>query len=544
MNQAIPWSDALAAYGRRAHAPACALDVDEGELLARYHPDEQEAGHVLLRVGPNRGTRCARELAELLHARPLVDDADLAAAPSLECDVLVIGAGGAGCIAALSAAAAGARVMLATKLALGDGNTVMAEGGMQAAVAPEDSLQRHFDDTWRAGRFAGVPALVATLVREGPDALRWLIQHGMSFDLARGEAPFATLRRKVAGGTTFPRIHSFRDLTGLEMMRVLREAVALEPRISSRAHVPAIELLSEGYGSRRCRGAVLYDSREQRFVMVRAGAVVLATGGAGRLHMQGFPTSNHLGATADGLVLAYRIGARLTDIDSHQYHPTGLAWPSRLHGQLVSEAARSAGARLLNGRGERFVNELSARDIVSAAILRECHESRGVERDGQRGVLLDLPGLLRESPEILANDLVALSHLAERAAIDPHAEPLLVQPTLHYQNGGVRIDCDGASDVCGLYCAGEVAGGIHGRNRLMGNALLELVVFGRRAGTAAARCARSTGARSGGVGHLRGFQRELAQACVTICAAPKLFPDSANWQLVVERGSAGAVRNI
>ena len=490
----------------------------------------------MLAIGPDRGASCPAELVELLQSRPLIDDVDLAGAPTTDADVLVVGAGGAGCIAALTAAAAGARVLLVTKLELGDGNTVMAEGGMQAAVGPEDSLQRHFEDTLRGGHFAGVRELAATLVTEGPDALRWLIRQGMSFDMEAGPSLFGTLRRKPAGGTTAARIHSFRDLTGLEMMRVLREAVALESRITVLRQRPVIELLSEGHGARRCVGAVLYDLSTHGFMLVHAGAVILTTGGAGRLHLQGAPTSNHFGATADGLVLAYRMGARLVDLDSFQYHPTGLAWPSRLAGQLVTEAARSAGAHLINGHGQRFVPELSPRDVVAAAVLRECAEGRGIERDGQLGVLLDLPGLLHAQPDLLKADLISLAHLAERAGVDPRDEPLLVYPTLHYQNGGLRIDPDGATDVPGLYCAGELAGGIHGKNRLMGNALLELVVFGRRAGRAAATWARSVEIRAGGVGHLRAWQRELATLPqVPSGTAPRLFPAAASFDLASDR---------
>ncbi|MGD7413260.1 FAD-binding protein, partial [Ralstonia pseudosolanacearum] len=219
---------------------------------------------------------------------------------------------------------------------------------------------------------------------------------------------------------------------------------------------------------------------------VLARAVVLATGGAGRLHLEGFATSNHYGATADGLVIAYRAGARLTDVDSFQYHPTGIAWPRHLAGGLVSEAARSLGARLVNGLGERFVDELAPRDVVAAAILRECENGRGIGRDGVTGVFLDTPDLLARQPDVLHTHLLSLAHLAKTCGIDPAREPLLVYPTLHYQNGGVVISPDGLTGVPGLYAAGEVTGGIHGRNRLMGNALLDIIAFGRRAGRHAA----------------------------------------------------------
>ncbi|MEE7548803.1 FAD-binding protein, partial [Xanthomonas sp. Kuri4-1] len=370
-----------------------------------------------------------------------------------------------------------ASVILANKLRIGDSNTVMAEGGIQAAVGDDDSLQRHYDDTVKGGHGAAARELVAQMVGDGPATIRWLIQLGMSFDLERDPAQAGRLLRKRAGGTTAARILCHRDFTGLEMMRVLREAVELQRAITLMNRCPAVELLSNGQGD--CVGAVLYDLERRRLLMVRARAVVLATGGSGRLHLQDFATSNHYGATADGLVLAYRLGARLRELDSFQYHPTGVAHPRHLAGGLISEAVRSAGAHLVNGLGERFVDELLPRDVVAAAILRECAEGRGIERDGQLGVFLDTPGLLAREPDILQR-LVSLKHLAYKCGLDPAQEPLLIHPTLHYQNGGAEIDRDGATGVAGLYCAGEVAGGIHGRNRLMGNALLDIICFGRR----------------------------------------------------------------
>jgi succinate dehydrogenase / fumarate reductase flavoprotein subunit/L-aspartate oxidase len=287
---------------------------------------------------------------------------------------------------------------------------------------------------------------------------------------------------------------------------------------------------------------VIYSLYLRRYVMVRAGAVIMATGGAGRLHLNGFPTSNHLGATADGLVLAYRLGARLRETASFQYHPTGVAWPDALRGQLISEAARSLGAQIMNGRGERFVEELAPRDVVAAAILREIGEGRAVEREGCTGVFLDTPGLERAKPGVLANSLVSLLHLAHKSGSDPAAEPMLVTPTLHYQNGGIAIGPDGATDVAGLWCAGEASGGIHGRNRLMGNALLELVVFGRRAGASAA-----AGARSGrlpgraNLNHVADWRRALVAAGLPLdMRAPMLFPPVAGFNIVTDRAPGRA----
>lgn len=212
--------------------------------------------------------------------------------------------------------------MLAAKLRIGDSNTVMAEGGIQAAVGSDDSIGQHYNDTLRAGHGAGRPDLVARLTSDGPEAIRWLIGLGAAFDL---DDSGTRLARKRAGGTRTPRILSHRDFTGLEIMRVLRETVELDRRIAVLNRAPAVELLTDDNGA--CAGAVLYDVEQGRLRPVLARAVVLATGGAGRLHLEGFATSNHYGATADGLVIAYRAGARLTDVDSFQYHPTGIAWP-------------------------------------------------------------------------------------------------------------------------------------------------------------------------------------------------------------------------
>ncbi|WP_429932748.1 FAD-binding protein [Agrobacterium vitis] len=500
------------------------------ELLEGFHPDHGDDAACRLRVGANSGDLCHPALARIVEGNSLIGDVDLAAIEPVTTDLLVIGGGGGGVAAVLAARKAGADVILATKLRVGDSNTVMAEGGIQAAVGEEDSLQHHFDDTLKGGHNAADPDLVSQMVGLAPEAIRWLIELGVSFDLQESALPGARLMRKRAGGTTVPRILSYRDFTGLEIMRVLREAVELDPGVTIMNRHPAVELLSDDRG--HCAGAVLYDLEHKVFRVVRARAVVLATGGAGRLHLQGFATSNHYGATADGLALAYRIGCRLRDLDSFQYHPTGVAWPKHLAGGLISEAARSAGAKLVNGLGERFIDELAPRDVVTAAILRECAEGRGIMRDGLIGVFLDTPTLLAEQPDLLSKQLVSLAHLAHRCGIDPVQEPMLIHPTLHYQNGGVEIDRNGATGVSGLYCAGEVTGGVHGRNRLMGNALLDILVFGRQAGRAAAAHPGTPLTDRIGLEHVRNWQRELTHAgMLDGPCSPILYPAYGNFDL-------------
>ena len=533
MTAGIPYEEARKRYRPGVTPP---VRSDEGAveaLLKGFHPDHGPNARVALAVGVDRGAPCQLDLARHLQANALIDDVDLAGAQLVTTDVLIIGGGGGGCAAALTAAKQGVQVILATKLRLGDSNTVMAEGGIQAAVGEDDSPQLHFEDTLRAGHFCGEPELVAQMVMDGPDVIRWLIRLGMMFDLEEDRPIGGNLMRKKPGGGSAARILCYRDYTGLEMMRVLREAVDLESRITVWNRCPAVELLSDERG--RCAGAVIYNLEWRAFQLVRARAVILATGGAGRLHLNGFATSNHYGATADGLVLAYRLGARLRELDSFQYHPTGIAYPPHLAGGLISEAARSAGAKLINGEGERFVDELEPRDVVAAAILRECAQGRGISRDGQIGVFLDTPTLEIQNPGILSKRLVMVGHLGRKCGQDAAQEPFLVYPTLHYQNGGVTIDRHGSTSVPGLYCVGEVAGGIHGRNRLMGNALLDVLSMGRRAGAHAAESGRGILVSRAGVGHVHAWQRELTLAGLPLHAkAPLLFPG--HFDLLVEAG--------
>ncbi|MWL91317.1 FAD-binding protein [Cupriavidus sp. SW-Y-13] len=549
MPAGISFEDARKRYRPGAVPTIRSDDTSVDDLLKGYHPDHGINARVALSIGVNRGEPCQPDLARYLQANALIDDIDIAGAQVISTDVLIIGGGGGGCAAALVAAKQGAQVILATKLRLGDSNTVMAEGGIQTAVGEDDSPQLHFEDTLRAGHFCGEPELVAQMVMDGPDVIRWLIQLGVMFDLEEGRPMGGNLLRKKPGGASAARILSYRDYTGLEMMRVLREAVDLDPAVDVWNRCPAVELLSDERGG--CAGAVIYNLESRAFVLVRTRAVILATGGAGRLHLNAFPTSNHYGATADGLVLAYRIGARLRELDSFQYHPTGIAYPAHLAGGLISEAARSAGAKLINGEGDRFVDELKPRDVVASAILRECAQGRGIDRDGQTGVFLDTPTLEMENPGILAKRLVTLRHLARKCGHDAAAEPFLVYPTLHYQNGGVAIDKDGATSVPGLFCVGEVTGGIHGRNRLMGNALLDILSMGRRAAAKAAEFGAGAKASRAGIGHVHAWQRELTLAGLPLhVKAPQLFPGYAHFDLRVDAalrrgkwgGAGGGVR--
>ncbi|MBF0471804.1 MAG: FAD-dependent oxidoreductase, partial [Gammaproteobacteria bacterium] len=344
MNNGTPYTDALAAYRKGEERVVRESDETLETLLDGYHPDYTIGSMAELEVGANRGERCHRQLAELLQSDSRIDEAALAGVEVIETDVLVVGGGGAGCTAAITAAAHGAKVMLVTKLKLGDSNTVMAEGGIQASIQPTDTPQMHYDDTLRAGHDLSDKDLVEMLVMSGPDVIRWLIQHGMQFDVSK----YGDLLTRKPGGASAPRVVFYRDYTGLEMMRVLRES-ARNSGVTIRELSPVVELLSDDNGG--CNGAVLSTLSRDAYTIVHARSVILATGGIGRLHLNDFPTSNHFGATGDGLVLAYRLGAKLRELDTFQYHPTGLAFPCHMGGTLITEGVRSAGVNLLNANG-------------------------------------------------------------------------------------------------------------------------------------------------------------------------------------------------
>src|SRR5213592_4611727 len=499
------------------HSPA-----ERDTLIKKYHPDHRENAYRPIKFGPNAGDKTVRELAALLEGDSPVS-AELDLAPNYSVDVLVVGGGGAGCAAALHAHAHGAQVLLATKLRLGDSNTVMAQGGIQIAITKEDSPVQHFLDTLKGGHMKNDHRLLKTMVEEGPTIAKWLLDLGVLFD----RDPDGNLHVKKGGGSSKPRLLTCSDYTGLEIMRVLKDEV-LNKKIQLLEFSAAVELLSDGEGT--CTGAVLQDLDNKRFVVVVAKAVILATGGIGRLHIQGFPTSNHYGATGDALPMAYRMGAKLLQIDTFQYHPSGAVYPEQLIGALVTEGIRSEGGHLVNAKGERFVNEMDTRDVVSSSIIRECEEGRGIRTmSGRIGVWLDTPLLEAEhGPGTLEKHFPAMMLQFERFGIDISKDPVLIYPTLHYQNGGVKIDTNSETNVRNLFVAGEASGGLHGRNRLMGNSLLDLMVFGKRSGlTAAARVAAMPQGKLT-VGHLKGFRAEAKkQGSASGVVSPMLFPDYA-----------------
>ncbi len=499
-------------------------------LVSEFHPDCRKEYFRKLRIGPNKGSLAPDEIADLLEGNSRInpdevnlDDVDY------DVDVLVIGCGGAGGAAALLAEENGARVLLATKLRLGDANTIGAQAGTQAADRPNDSPILHYLDVMGGGHFTNDPDLVEALVKDAPGAIRWLESLGVNWD----KEPDGSYHELSGGGTCRRRMHSCRDYTGLEEMRVIRDEIR-QRHIHGRTldfveFQPAIELILDD--KRQVAGAILMNLETREMTIVRAKAVVIATGGTGRIHIQGFPTTNHYGATADGLVLAYRVGCPLIHIDTMQYHPTGAAFPVQILGLLITEKVRTLGAQVINRDGDQFVHPLEARDTEASAIIRECKQrGKGVTTPtGEVGVWLDSPMIdIIRGKGTIARELPAMVRQFARFDIDITKEPMLVYPTLHYQNGGIMIKADASTPVPGLFAAGECEGGVHGRNRLIGNSTLDLFVFGRRAGKSAAKWAKEVKLGKLTLDHVRKWQREIKEAGLeSRPVSPMLLPNYA-----------------
>jgi len=499
------------------------MTAEEKEnLLAHFHPDYKQEEFELLKVGPNKGQKVPKELAAVLQGNPRINEMQIDLNKiDYDVDVLVIGGGGAGSSAAIEAYRAGANVMIVTKLRIGDANTMMAEGGIQAADKPNDSPVQHYLDAFGGGHFAAKPELLKKLVFDAPEAIQWLNELGVEFD----KMPDGTMVTTHGGGTSRKRMHAAKDYSGAEIMRTLRDEV-LNCNIPVVDFTAAIEIIKDSEG--KAAGAVLLNMETGDILIARAKTVIIATGGAGRMHYQGFPTSNHYGATADGLVLAYRAGAKLMYADSLQYHPTGAAYPEQIFGALVTEKVRSLGAKLINVDGEAFMHPLETRDVSAASIIRECSEhGKGVHTPDGIGIWLDTPMIeLKNGEGTIEKRIPAMLRMFGKYGIDIRKEPILIYPTLHYQNGGIEISENGMSDVENLYVAGEAVGGIHGRNRLMGNSLLDIIVFGRSAGKQAAAKAKEVTLGELNVDHAKAYAKEMADAgIVSELRSPKLLPN-------------------
>jgi succinate dehydrogenase / fumarate reductase flavoprotein subunit/L-aspartate oxidase len=389
-------------------------------------------------------------------------------------DVLVVGSGASGLAAAVAAADAGARVAVATKSTLQANNSSKAQGGIQAAVGSDDSPERHAEDVWRSSHETADRRLVEVLTGEGPGAIQWLEQLGVEF--TREGSGYRLAR---CGGATAKRLLQVGDRTGHAITKALRRAFERGSGTAF-ADAPLRSLTATSNGWRARCGDHEID----------AGTVVLAAGGRCYAEAQARHelSTNHPNATGEVTQLAVGLGAETRDLDALQYHPNGGAWPANLQGYSIPETTRAYGAVLLNADGAEFTDSLGPRDVVAQAIVEEVERGHGVETpDGRPAVYLDTT---RISPADAELSLPYMLRRYRQAGIDPLREPLLTYPVLHYQNGGLVISPDAETTLEGLYACGEIAGGTHGRNRMMGNSLLECVVFGRRAGRASAAKAR------------------------------------------------------
>src|SRR5689334_16904263 len=385
-------------------------------------------------------------------------------------DVLVIGSGASGLAAAVSADRSGARVAVATKGSLQSCNSAKAQGGIQAALGEDDSPEIHADDVWRSSHETADRKLVDVLTSEAPSAIHWLEELGVEFTRENGGYRLAR-----CGGASRKRLLQVGDRTGHAITKALRDAVeGSSTEVLTKA--PLLELERSNGGWRARVGD--HD--------LEAATVVLAAGGRcyREAEERGELSTNHPGATGEVTQVALGLGAEARDLDALQYHPNGGAWPGGMQGYSIPETTRAYGAVLLNADGEEFTDSLGPRDVVAQAIVDEVVNGRGVETpDGRPAVYLDTARISAHDAEL------SLPYMLRRyraGGIDPLTEKILTYPVLHYQNGGLVIDTSAETTLEGVYACGEIAGGTHGRNRMMGNSLLECVVFGRRAVRAAA----------------------------------------------------------
>jgi succinate dehydrogenase/fumarate reductase flavoprotein subunit len=522
---------------RKDYTPP-ALSKEGREEVLKLHPDFAPGGKRKISIGPNKDEIGPTEVVDLLEAYPLIEphEVDLSRT-DYSPEILIIGGGLAGTTAALWANNSGIAskdILLANKLRHGDANSIMAEGGTQAADRSNDSLLKHYIDTMGGGHFANKPDVLRALVEDAPFIMQWLLKLGAMID-REDNGDFV---EKWGGGTSARRLHSCRDYTGLEEFRAIRDEFRSR-EIPFIEHYPAVELLTDG--ENRVTGTILWNIETGEYKIVRAKATILATGGFGRLHIRGFPTTNHYGATCDGVVLAYHAGAKLRDVDTVQYHPTGAAYPIQIVGYLLTEKLRSTGAQPVNKDGEAFVFPLEPRDVEASTFIRECYVRNNgiVTPTGLRGVWLDTPLIeLKNGEGYIEKAFPGMKRMFDRFDIDMRKDPVLVFPTLHYQNGGVETDPWGKTSLEGLWVAGEVSGGVHGKNRLMGNSTLDTMVFGRRAGISTAeyiKLGKSAGKLT--LEHTKRYVKQLKEAGIkTKRRAPILLPEY--------RGKAALARMI
>jgi succinate dehydrogenase/fumarate reductase flavoprotein subunit len=511
---------------RNMDNPFKAMSMKERErILSKYHPDYMEGTKRELRIGIDKGKLFYNGIAELLEAKPVLNsnDVDLSKI-DYDVDLLIIGGGGAGTVASLFAYESGIdldKILIVTKLRHGDANSMMAQGGIQAADRPKDNPALHYLDIYGGGHFTNKPELARALALDAPGIIRWHEDLGVMYD-RQEDGEFL---EESGGGTCRNRMHSCKDYSGMEIMRNIRDE-ARNMEIPVLEFCPIVELIMDD--KNQVAGGVAFNLETYEYYVIRAKATILATGGSGRLHLSNYPTTNHYGATGDGLIMAYHANANLIDLDTIQIHPTGDAYPEPIVGVLSTEKIRGLGAIPVNANGDPFVFPLEPRDVESAALIRECRENRGITTPtGMPGVWLDTPMI-----EIIHGEGTIQKRLAgevrkfKRFGIDITQYPILVYPTLHYQNGGVEINEKTQTRVKGLFAAGEVSGGVHGKNRLMGNSLLDFNVFGRRAGIYAAKYIKKAKIGKLTLNHLDKYNKELDKANIkSKKTSPILLPE-------------------
>ena len=495
------------------------------KILSECHPDYMDGTRRELRVGVDKGVVFYNGIADLLEAKSVVNpkDVDLSKV-DYDVDLLIIGGGGAGTVASLFAYESGVsldKILIVTKLRHGDANSMMAQGGIQAADRPEDNPALHYLDIYGGGHFTNKPELARALALDAPYIINWHEELGVMYDRdEKGE--FLELS---GGGTCRNRMHSAKDYTGMELLRNIRDK-ARNLEIPVLEFCPIVELIMDDKG--QVAGGIAFNLETYEYYVIRAKATILATGGSGRLHLCNYPTTNHYGATGDGIVMAYHVGAHLRDLDTIQIHPTGDAYPEPIVGILSTEKIRGLGAIPVNKDGDPFVFPLEPRDVESASFIKECKSGKGiVTPTGMPGVWLDTPMIdIIHGEGTIAERLAGEVRKFKRFNIDITKHPILVYPTLHYQNGGVEINEKTETEVPGLFAAGEISGGVHGKNRLMGNSLLDYNVFGRRAGIYAAKYIKKVKIGKLTLDHLNKYEKMLQKERVTPDkTAPIIIPE-------------------
>ncbi|NHK32201.1 MAG: FAD-binding protein [Asgard group archaeon] len=495
------------------------------DVLNKYHPDFIKEQKTKLQFGVSKGQVVPLEIARILETKSILNPktVDLTKI-DYDTDILIIGGGGSGANAALWAIKSGVKpenILIVTKLRMGDSNTTMAQGGIQAAVRKVDNPAIHYLDAFGGGHYENEPELVNRLVSDAPLVLKWYEELGMMFD----KFDDGTMDAIHGGGTSRMRMHFAKDYTGAEIMKTLRDEV-FNHQVPILEFSPAVELIKDDKG--QVAGAVLLNLDSKEYITVRAKATIVTTGGFGRLHIQGFPTTNHYGATFDGCVMGYRAGVPLKLLKSVQYHPTGAAFPEQIVGLLVTEKVRGKGAQVLDKNGNQFCFPLETRDVEASLIIREAiGKNNGlITPTGQHGVWLDSPLIdLLHGEGTIEKNFAAMVRQFERFGVNMVQDPILIFPTLHYQNGGLTINANAETPIKNLYAAGEVSGGTHGSNRLMGNSLLEISVFGRIAGITAAKNLSKVTLGKLTLDHVTKYNELCAEHKVKNPPSPIIFPD-------------------